>query len=241
MNYTVITICLNSEETLQKTIDSVIDQSILPLEYIFVDGGSTDSTLDIINNLKSSCTEIDLSILHQKEKSGIYGAMNLGVKQASGDIIFILNSDDWLEKEATNYVINEFEKDSSLELLYAPVYFHYEKGSKLLRTPRSLALFPFLMPLAHPGTFIRKSVYDKMGYYDENYKLSADYEFVYRCYNADIKFRRSDFPLVNMLLGGAANSNRDIARKETYEIGKKYSCCRILPFMSYIIRWLLKR
>ena len=113
--------------------------------------------------------------------------------------------------------------------------------SKSIRIPRPLIYFPFLMPLAHPTTFVKKSVYDKLGLFNESYSISGDYDFLYLCYKEKINFCEIRKPLVNMLLGGAANSNRTIARKETYEIAKKYSYWKLLPFLAYIIRIFLKK
>jgi glycosyltransferase involved in cell wall biosynthesis len=245
LSYSIITICLNSEKTIQKTIDSVMKQQPLANEYIFVDGGSSDATLNTIHDLEKMVVEkslpVNIKLLLQSEKTGIYGAMNLGLKAVTADLVFILNSDDWYEKDTAAVVLDEFAKSSDVDIVYASAYFHKENGLRFIRTPRSFVLLPFLMPIAHPATFIKHSVYDKLGIFNETYSLSADYDFIYRCSDAGVKFCEIRKPLVNMLLGGAANSGRAKAREETYHIAKKYCCCKILPFFAYFARKMLNR
>ena len=102
-------------------------------------------------------------------------------------------------------------------------------------------MFPVMMPIAHPGCFVKKSVYDKVGLFEQKYRISADYEFLYRCYSKGVKFCRIRKPLVNMELGGTANSNRGTARKETLEIGRKYCRVPLLPELAFFARVLAGR
>ncbi len=243
-SYSIITICLNSEKTIQKSMDSVLKQKYLPKEYIFVDGGSTDSTIDIIKELQIKVDNNNLSVkvklISQIENSGIYGAMNIGVKAVKSDIVFILNSDDWYEANTAEIVLSAFAKSADIDIVYSSLFFH-EKNIKYLRKPRPLSFLPFMMPIAHPTTFVKKSVYDKIAYFNEDYSISSDYDFIYRCYSSNLKFLKIKKVLVNMLLGGAANTHRVTARLETYNIAKKYSKFALLPFIAYIARKILKK
>ena len=101
----VITVCLNSEKTIRRTIESVLSQTYNNIEYIIVDGLSTDSTVDIVNEYISTGDSI---IFSSEKDSGIYEAMNKGIAKSTGDIISIINSDDWLEKDAIYKVVNEY-------------------------------------------------------------------------------------------------------------------------------------
>ena len=245
MKLSIITACLNSEKTIQKTIDSVLSQKLEYIEHVFVDGGSSDSTLDIVQRyielVEKERLNIKIKVIFQKEKTGITGAWNIALKEITGDIIHILNSDDWYELDALTSVLDIFDKYPDVGIAYASAYFSPAEGNKFIRYCRPLMFFPFLMPLVHPATFVRRSVFEKVGIFDETYSISSDYDFVYRCYKDGIKLRKIRKPLVNMLLGGFANSNRNIARKETLKIALKYSSLSILPYTAYWIRKLFKR
>lgn len=239
MNYSVLTACLNSARTIGRSIDSVLSQKIHPAEYIFVDGGSTDGTLQIIkekelfareNNFKTS-----FKIIYQKEKTGITGAWNLGLEEVKADVVMILNSDDWYEPDTVLEILSAFDGNPDAGIIYGSIYFHMG-GKKYLRNCRSLWMFPVMMPVAHPSCFVRKSVYDKVGLFDEEYRISADYEFLYRCHKKAIKFCEIRKPFVNMELGGTANRNREIARRETREIARRYCSAPLLPEMAYLAR-----
>ncbi len=232
MNYSVLTACLNSERTIRRSIDSVLSQRLLPSEYIFVDGGSADRTMQIIreNNSKTS-----FKIINQTEKTGITGAWNMALREVTSDLVFILNSDDWYESGAVADVLDAFKENPEAEIVYGPALFH--RGSEqFVRNCRPLWMFPVMMPIAHPSCFVRKSVYDKVGLFDEKYKISADYEFLYRCRSKGLKFCEIRKALVNMELGGYANSNRGVARRETLQIAKRYSSIPILPELAYFAR-----
>ena len=245
MKFSLITACLNSEKSIQRTIDSVLSQKYEYIEHIFVDGGSSDSTLDIVQRyielVEKNHLNIKIKIINQKEKTGITGAWNLALKEITGDIIHILNSDDWYEPETLSTIVKTFTKYPDAGIVYAAAYFHTGEDNKFIRYCRPLIFFPFLMPLAHPSTFVRTSVFKKVGVFDENYSISADYDFVYRCYKNGINFMKISNPLVNMTLGGTANSNRDIARKETLKVALKRSSFPLFPYAAYWIRKLFKR
>ncbi len=244
MTYSIITACLNSARTIERSINSVLSQKILPAEYIFVDGGSADETLKIIaekdelsrNNNLGIC----FKVINQAEKTGITGAWKLALKEVSSDLVFILNSDDWYESDAMEEVISAFEGSPDADIMYGPIYFH-TNSEKILRNCRPLWMFPVMMPIAHPSCFVRKGVYDRMGLFDGKYRISADYEFLYRCYASGMKFHQIHRPLVNMELGGAANSSRATAREETLEIGRKYCRLPLIPELAYMARVLLGR
>ncbi len=243
MTYSVITACLNSAGTIRRSIDSVLSQKPLPAEYIFVDGGSTDATLEIIRHTGEDAGKgglpVKIRIISQEEKTGITGAWNLALKEITTDTVFILNSDDWYEPDAASEVEKAFN-DTGADIVISSAYFH-GSGGKVIRHCRSFNLFPLLMPIVHPGCFVKKSVYDKVGLFDQKYRISADYEFLYRCRSKDVKFHEIRKVLVNMELGGTANSSRSAARSETVEIGRKYSSVMLLPELAYLARWLTGR
>jgi glycosyltransferase involved in cell wall biosynthesis len=239
MKYSVITACLNSERTIGRSIESVLSQEASPSEYFFVDGGSVDKTLQIIwgnelfarkNNFKTS-----FEIINQKEKTGITGAWNMALRKVSSELVFILNSDDWYEPGAITEVLDFFKGNPAAEIVYGPALFHRGR-EQFVRNCRPLWLFPAMMPIAHPACFVRRSVYGEVGLFDEKYKISADYEFLYRCRSKGVKFCEIRKVLVNMELGGTANRNRATARRETCEIAKKYCPVPLVPAMAHLAR-----
>ena len=242
ISYAVITICLNAEATLSRTIESVLSQTPAPLEYIFVDGGSTDGTLAIIReHVRRAGAErypIRFRELHQKKGGGIAQAWNIGLDAVSADLVFILNSDDWYQADTARYVTDKFKRSPGIGILLGAASRHRSgaRGKRDVKTPKPLVFFPLLMPAVHPGCFVRKSVYDRIGRFNERYQVAADYDFLYRCRKAGIRFQRSRRVLVNMEMGGFASRNRKVSRKELYSIAARHEKISILPFLAYLSR-----
>ncbi|MEM4247962.1 MAG: glycosyltransferase family 2 protein [Candidatus Nanoarchaeia archaeon] len=239
--YSVVTVTFNSEKALPRTIDSVLGQAVLPFEYIFVDGGSQDKTLEIIKSYDFISKGIKTIIQEQKERNGIFGAINQGIQAASGDVIFILHSDDWLEPDAAEAVLAKFAKEPDCDIVRSSAYIHSFDGKKYLKHQRSFLLFPFLMPVIHPGAFVHRKAYEKYGLYDEKFRISSDYEFFYRIYKVGAKFCEIRKPLVNVQLGGYANTHREQARKETLEIAIRHARFSLLPWIAYFSRKITGR
>jgi glycosyltransferase involved in cell wall biosynthesis len=245
MNYGVVTICRDAADTVERCLRSVFSQGVSPVQYIVVDGGSTDGTLDKVNGLAEEAPEgCEFQLVDQPvpagDVAGIPNAWNLGLREVHANIVFLLNADDWLEPGAAGIVLGQFERFPSTELLISPIRIVDSGGDRILR-PRPLFLMPFLMPVMHPGCFVRRHVYDRVGAFNERYRISADYDFVYRCRLAGLQFQTYDKPLVNMQWGGAARQNLDTARRETLEIARRH--CRLpgLPYLAYLMRRLLGR
>jgi glycosyltransferase involved in cell wall biosynthesis len=212
LRFSIITICFNSEKTIERTIKSVLAQSYKNYEYIVVDGASKDNTLDIVKRYEP------LFEGRMKWKSepdnGIYDAMNKGIKRATGDIIGIVNSDDWLEQDTVNKVAEAIEKnDRDMNSLYCgDIVFHYNSGEQK-RMDANIPLFKKNAPLwimngiRHPATFVPRNVYDKIGLFNDKMKLSADQDFILRCYFQGIQFYHVTEVLSNMAAGGLSTDN----------------------------------
>ncbi len=171
----IITVCYNSEKTIRRTIESVYGQTYQNIEYIIVDGKSSDRTMQIVNEYKPLFGE-RLKIISEPDK-GIYDAMNKGISLAKGNVIGIINSDDYYEKSAVEVVINHLTNEK-YQLLYGMLRFM--KGDKVnfisLVTPEFLEE----RPINHPSCFVTKSVYEDFGNYNMEYRYVADYDFCYR-------------------------------------------------------------
>lgn len=225
MKISIITIAYNSEETIEDTIKSVVSQSYQQIEYIIIDGGSTDNTLAIINKYKDQ-----ISILISESDKGIYDAMNKGVDKATGDLVGILNSDDFY---ANNNVIENIANSiGDNDSIYADlVYVDREDTNKTIRYWKSGiyktgAFLKGWMP-PHPTFFLRKKIYNQFGAYNLSLKSAADYELMLRMIHKE-QISITYFPevITKMRVGGQSNAsmgNRLKANKEdrmAWEINK---------------------
>ena len=208
MKISIITVCYNADRTIREAIESVLSQSYKDIEYIIIDGNSTDNTLNIINEYKDRIT-----VIVSEPDKGIYDAMNKGIKKATGEVIGILNSDDiYQDTEVLKDVMSIFLR-SSVDILYGDLVYVRSNETdiivrKLKSDPYYKNFFENGIVPPHPALFIKSNVYKQAGYFDLQYKLAADYEFMLRI------FKKNTFEsiylnrlMVKMRLGGATNKN----------------------------------
>lgn len=214
---TIITVSYNAERTIAQTIESVIRQGYSQLEYILIDGASTDNTLDIAARYRDV---IDLLI--SEPDFGIYHAMNKGVGLASGEIIGILNADDWLEDGAIETVAKTFAHNSSLSVVYGAMH-KVEKNGSTIKTVRSRETMSDLIaaPFNHPATFVRRSVYKALGGFDERYSTAADYDLMIRIKKGGFSYCYIDTPLANFREGGVTSKSIGFPVRDLLTIQKK--------------------
>ena len=177
----IITVSYNSEKTIEQTIFSVNNQTYSNIEHIFIDGHSSDNTVEIIRKKSKR----DNLIISEKDK-GIYDGMNKGLKYSNGDLIFILNSDDvFFSLNTVSKVVKEFETDKKLMILYGHIVFSKNNDlGKIIRKWKSSEYFNGSFKRGwhppHPGFVVKKTVYEKHGNFDLNFKIAADYELMFR-------------------------------------------------------------
>lgn len=207
----IITATYNSAETINDTIKSVLCQTNKDFEYIIVDGGSTDETIDIVKSYESEFSG-RLKWVSEKDK-GIYDAMNKGIKMASGDIIGILNSDDYYTSDDILQTIADAFKCQTVDAIYGDIHFIKDGvPDKCVRYYSSRLFSPFwlrfgFMP-AHPSFYCKRDVFDKSGLYRLDYKIGSDYEMMVRLFRKHkISSRYVPKDFVTMRTGGASNSN----------------------------------
>ena len=169
--------------------------------------------------------------------AGIPDAWNQGISEVIGDVVGLLNSDDWYEPMALESVETVLEAHPECGAVSCPTRFvnEYGKEEKVFY-PKCLCVFlPFMMPVPHPGLFVKRTTYDAIGKYNVGYRISADYDWIWRFYKAGQTLAYVKDPQVNMELGGLANSNRDLARNETLEIASLHGARR-LARMAWLLR-----
>lgn len=213
----IITVVYNGEAHIEQSIKSVITQTYSNIEYIIIDGASTDGTLDIIKKYESKITQ-----LVSEKDSGIYNAMNKGLALANGEIIAILNADDYYYPETIQWVADQFDQ-SKADVVYGDLTkLRVLNNKQYFKTIQpDINLMEQTMPIFHPATFVKKEVYDKVGRFNENYQLSADYDFIYKTYKAGFQFDYLPKTLTVFRIGGATAVNCR-TYEEGYQILKSY-------------------
>lgn len=210
MKISIITATWNSGDTLRDTMESVLAQSYTDIEHIIVDGLSKDDTMDIVRELEPQYNG-RLRYISEKD-NGIYDAMNKGIAMASGDIVGILNSDDfYTSKDIIETVANAFNQNN-IDAVYGDIHYVNDNDlNKCVRYYSSKIFSRKLMRLgfmpAHPSFYCKKSAYDQFGKFNVSYKIGADFENLLRLIFVNricTKYIQKDF--VTMRTGGASTS-----------------------------------
>ena len=208
MKVSIITVSYNSAGTIRDTIESVLAQDYSDIEYIIIDGASSDGTIDIVNEYRGRITHVV-----SEPDGGIYDAMNKGIFIAKGEIIGILNSDDFFEAATSvSAVVGAFKAKPEAELLFGDVVFvNPDDLKRVIRFYDASNFKPWKLKFGwmppHPATFIRASAYQRVGPYSLGYKISADYEmFVRLLLVHHLSYVRLDKVLVRMRAGGVSTS-----------------------------------
>src|ERR1035437_401269 len=210
MKISIITVSYNSAFTIRDTIESVLNQTYPNIEYIIVDGLSSDNTVNIVKEFEPQFKG-RLSWMSEKDL-GIYDAMNKGIQIATGDIIGIINSDDFLcDQCAIEKIIQIFKENKLLDSVFADLYFISQQDKSNIVRYWSIGLqkmFKYGWHPALPTLFLKQEVYEKFGLFNISLKLAADFELMLRFFE---KYHISSYylqePLVKMRIGGASNKN----------------------------------
>ena len=217
----IITVSYNAAKTIEQTILSVINQTYNNIEYIIIDGGSTDGTVEILKKYEDKIaywvSELD---------NGIYDAMNKGIDIANGEIVGIINADDWYEKNAIEISVNSLLKDEELDGICGDIFIYMECSKctlvKRICSSTSLNLLKNGMTIMHPTVFLKKSFYDKYGKFDTKFRIAADYDLMLRASlkGANIKY----IPMIisHFRLGGTSGNMRN-TNIDLMKIRNKYN------------------
>ncbi|PRY88361.1 glycosyltransferase family 2 protein [Mongoliibacter ruber] len=207
MLISLITVTYNSEKTLLETIKSVKAQNYHSIQYIVIDGASTDGTINLIENNNDVITTFK-----SEPDQGIYDAMNKGIRLATGDIVGIINSDDFFfDNQVLSTIAKEFEDQELMATIGDIVFVNSNDENKIIRKYSSKKWSPSkfawgYMP-AHPSFFVRRDLFDHLGFYKTDYKIAADYELLIRfLLKNSINWKYLPLITTKMRMGGASTS-----------------------------------
>ena len=230
----IITVCYNAGKTIRTTIESVLNQSYNNFEYIIVDGESNDNTLEIIKGFDEEFKKKSIKfLLISEHDEGIYDAMNKGIRNAHGEIIGIINSDDWYELNAVELIVN-LAKQHPCEDIFHGLLRYIRNGKVFWIIGRSVEFLQFDM-IPHPTCFIRKKVYDKHGLFNSKFKIVGDYELMLRYRAAGVAFYFSENILANFRMDGVS-SNVYKTMKEKLYIQRQYKIISVFHFFILSIQ-----
>jgi glycosyltransferase involved in cell wall biosynthesis len=238
----VITVCYNAVNTIEKTIRSVSDQTYTNIEYIIIDGGSDDETIDVLKRYENSGV-IDHWISEQDE--GISDAFNKGIKNATGDYIQIVNADDWLYPRQLEIAASYLSEHPEVGFVYGDVDIYDQGGSKVKRTKQGLpeevneSVLPRMKYLSHSTFMVRRCTYEKVGLYDRAYDICMDLDWVIRARKANVEGKYIQ-NLTGVMRDGGVSSKEDIKLwQEKKEILLKHDM-PILPTWIHLLSHLSK-
>ncbi|MDD3854341.1 MAG: glycosyltransferase family 2 protein [Sulfurimonas sp.] len=207
MKISIITVVWNNEKTIKDAIESVLGQTYKDIEYIIIDGASSDGTVEVVKSYGNK-----ISKFLSEPDNGLYDAMNKGIALATGDVVGILNSDDfYIDNGVIERVMKEFEKSQADSVFADLVYVKSDNLNKVVRyydsshfTPQRFAYG--WMP-AHPTFFVRRWVYEKYRLFRTDLKIAADFDILARfLYTHKISYSYMKEVLVKMRLGGVSTS-----------------------------------
>ena len=229
LKITIVTVCYNAEETIEKTIESVVSQDYTDIEYLIVDGKSTDRTLGIVNRYQ------DISYIRviSEKDSGLYNAMNKGADLATGDYILYLNSGDYLYD---NSVLSDLVPELTADIVYGNVIRRKYEGDILEKYPGKNRVMWLLLQgkmMSHQVMFTKTEIMKRYGF-DESYKITADYNFLVRAKKDSCSMHyvdRTVSVVENMEGLSSQDSNMEIMRAEDDKSLRTY-----FPFWYYVLK-----
>lgn len=214
MKMSIITVVYNNQEYINECIESVLEQTHKDIEYIVIDGASTDATLEIINKYKNRISKIV-----SEPDNGIYDAMNKGIGLATGDVVGILNSDDFYSTNTVLEKVNNAFETTGAQSCYGDLVYISSDKSRVIRYWKSGEFSKELIKKGwmppHPTFFVKRELYKKYGKFNTAFKIAADYEFILRILARE-RVDTTYIPevLVEMRIGGESNANvKNLIRK----------------------------
>lgn len=226
----IVTPCYNSEKTIRQTLDCMVRQTYQNYEYIIVDGASTDATMEIISQYRCRFGG-KLKVVSEPD-NGIYDAMNKGISMASGQVVGIVNSDDYYENDAIENIVAAMT-DEKYQILYG--FLRCLDGDREIKVELYHHNNLVHKMITHPTCFVTKPVYEDYGMYDTSYRSSADYEFMLRVYDrGGVSFIPVYKIISNLRYGGMSHS--EIGYRETIKLQLSRGTLKKGRYIQLLIR-----
>lgn len=244
MKISIITVCKNAENAIERTMLSVVTQSCFNenIEYWIIDGASTDKTVEII---KQYSNKYPIKWISEPD-SGIYNAMNKGIKMATGDYLLFLNAGDKLfDEKVISLVLKKFE-ESDCDFLYTDILtcdFNSLSEAKIKKFNHADKYFLFRDCICHQASFFKKSVFERFGGFNENFKLAADYEMLLKIM-ANKSLKKEYLPITAAYydITGISSTSEDVVKEERATIQKHfYSSFETFLYSSWLYQFIRRR
>lgn len=228
---TVVTVAFNAARTIERTIDSVAAQTYLDLEYIVVDGGSADGTIDLLRK-----READIDLWLSEPDRGISDAFNKGIALARGEFIALVNADDWLEPRHVEWAADTLRRTEA-DFVFGNLMVHTADGAPqylLLGDRRYAARLRHAMPdINHPSVVCRRKVYERIGLYDTRLGVAMDYEWILRGHNAGLRGEYVAEITSHMEGSGISHRSGHIGLREVRDVSVRYGYSRKLAYLRF--------
>lgn len=216
LKFSVITVTYNCVDTIERTIKSVLSQNYPNIEYIIIDGASTDGTVEIIQKYEDF-----LAYFVSEPDEGLYYAMNKGIAHATGEIIGIINGDDEYIDGALERVVACYEENCS-DVIYGNSLFENPITKRRKIECPHIEQMRYRMGVVHPSTFVKREVYQKYGVFNTKYRIAADYDLMLRFYNQNLKFTYINECFTVFMEGGISETKGALCAREAKNISLNY-------------------
>lgn len=235
--FSIITVCYNSEKTIEKTLQSVLSQTEQDFEYILIDGASLDSTVDIIRAWEPMFGG-RMKVISEPD-GGIYDAMNKGIRMAQGILVGIVNSDDFYQNNTLELVKAHFNPNLRYQILYGAQNNIDDDGEITTIEFVHHKNLPQRM-INHPTCFVSKSIYQDKGLYSLDYVSVSDYDFMLKMYyDSEVSFLPIHEVLSNFYVGGVSSSTK--SHLETFKLWRNYGCITRTRYWLITLSTLVKK
>tara|TARA_B100000242_G_C43035198_1_gene482593 strand:+ start:606 stop:1322 length:717 start_codon:yes stop_codon:yes gene_type:complete len=225
---TYITVCLNADKNISQCIKSIIQQKTSEIEYIIIDGNSSDKTHEIIESFNEK-----IDFYKSENDEGVYHAMNKALNYANGEFICFINADDWLEEFTVKKIIENYNDLKNYDIFYGDQNI-FEEDKKLYKSKGDHKFLNYFMSIPHQSAYVKKKIYEKI-IYDVEYKISADYDLFLKLKKLNKLFKKLNFTFSNFRINGMS-ANKKVSSREFLIIQKKYNLS-IIAYINYILRY----